>query len=410
MSRLNTGSVYQIKSGRQAGKWAAAVTLPNGKRRVRLADTAAEAERLKRALLAELEAAPAAANGPLPTVAEHLATWLLYTVRPSVRPSTFEAYQYKVALLVPLIGARRLDRLTPADLRAAYARLATQGHPAPSPKRRPKTDERGRPCGLSPTSIKNAHVVLRAALEQAYRDGLIRRNVADLVTPPRKAEFDPAPLSREEALILLDAIADHRHGPLWTFMLGTGCRIGEAAALWWDDVDLTRARVTIHYTLTWELIRPGVRQWKRTPVKTKKSRRTLALPAVVVAALRQQRIANTEARLAAADWTEHGFVFPNTTGGPIRANHVLKAWHVALKNAGLKPRRLHDLRASTATLLFGDGFETRAVADQLGHSSTAMTENRYIGAVPEMLRQAASRLDAILTPDDAPSDAASAES
>lgn len=405
MSRLATGSVYQIKAGRNAGKWAATVTLPDGRRRTRTAATARDAEQLRREMLASIDGAPdpRVAAGRSPTVAEHMAAWLLHTVRPSVRPSTFEAYGHKAAMLMPLIGSKRLDKLDAGDLRAAYARLATRGHPSPSPKRKPK------PGGLSPTSIKNAHVVLKAALEQAFRDGIVRRNVADLVTPPKRADFDPQPFTRDEALAVLEAIKPHRHGPLWTFMLGTGCRIGEAAALTWDDVDLVRRAVSIRHTLTWPLIEPGRRRWERTPAKTSKSRRALSLPLFAVAALREQRIRNTAARLAAKDWADHGFVFPNLAGGPIRANHVLDAWHVALKDAGFEPRRLHDLRASVATLLFADGFETRAVADQLGHSSTSMTEGRYIGNVPEMLRQAATRLDEILTPDEPSEDAAAAE-
>lgn len=407
MSRLNTGSVYQIKTGRHAGKWAATITLSDGRRRTRVTATAAEAEQARRQMLADAEGQSVAA-GRSPTVSEHMRSWLLYTVRPSVRPSTFEAYQHKTAMLMPLIGSKRLDKLTPADLRAAYARLATKGHPAPSVKRKVKTGADGKPLGLSATSIKNAHVVLKAALQQAHRDGLVRQNVADLVTPPKKNDFDPLPFTRDEALTMLDAIREHRHGPLWTFMLGTGVRIGEAAALWWEDVDLAAGRVTIRHTLTWELVKPGVREWKRTPCKTARSRRTLALPSFVVAALRAQRIANAETQLAASQWQERGFVFPNTIGGPVRANHVLDSWHVALRDAGLAVRRLHDLRASVATLLFGSGFETRAVSDQLGHSSTSMT-GRYIGAVPEMLRQAASRLDEILTPDEPPSDSAASE-
>jgi integrase len=408
MSRLNTGSVYQIKTGKRAGKWAATVTMPDGKRRTRIASTATDAEQLRRSLLADMDT-QAAPSGRAPTVADHVKTWLLYTIRPSVRPSTFEAYQHKAAMLMPLIGSKRLDKLEPADLRAAYARLATKGHPSPSPKRKVKQDENGKPIGLSSTSIKNAHNVIRMALEQAYRDGLVRRNIADLVTPPKQAEFDPQPFTRDEALAVLGAIKEHRHGPMWTVMLGTGIRIGEAAGLTWDNIDLAQRVVTITHTLTWPLDKPGQRHWERTPTKTKRSRRTLALPLFVVAALREQRARNAKAQLAAKIWQDNRFVFPDTHGGPVRANHVLVAWHRLLASLGLAPRRLHDLRASTATLLFADGAESRTVADQLGHSTTAMTHGHYIGSVPEMLKQAADRLDEILTPDEPDDDSAAAE-
>lgn len=67
-----------------------------------------------------------------------------------------------------------------------------------------------------------------------------------------------------------------------------------------------------------------------------------------------------------------------------------------------KSRDLTQEQAAARIGLSADGFETRAVADQLGHSSTSMTESRYIGSVPEMLRQASDRLDAILSPDEPP--------
>jgi integrase len=92
--------------------------------------------------------------------------------------------------------------------------------------------------GLSARTVHHCHAVLRTALEEAVRWGLIGRNVAKLVKPPRPKRSDIQPLDPEQVRRLLETIRGHRLEALFTVALAVGLREGEALGLRWQDVDL----------------------------------------------------------------------------------------------------------------------------------------------------------------------------
>jgi integrase len=233
--------------------------------------------------------------------------------------------------------------------------------------------------------------VIHRALSYAVRWGLVARNVADAAEPPRVPRRAIEPFSAEEIATLLGAIEGHRHQWLWTTMLATGIRFGEAAALRWSDVDLDARLINVRYTL-------GVKN--RGPMfaepKTTNARRLVPLPQIAVEALAMQRNQLECDRATARDrWQEFDLVFPSPSGRPLSQSHVLERFHRVLANAALPKRRMHDLRHTYATRLFALGQHPRAVQDLLGHSRFEITTNLYTATVPEVLRQAADRLDTV---------------
>jgi integrase len=92
--------------------------------------------------------------------------------------------------------------------------------------------------------------MLNQLLRVAKRRGLVGRIVTQDVDPPKREKFHARALSLVEARALLGAIKEHRHGPLWAFMLATGVRFGKAAALAWSDVDLDDGIATIRQAVT----------------------------------------------------------------------------------------------------------------------------------------------------------------
>ena len=89
------------------------------------------------------------------------------------------------------------------------------------------------------------HAVLRIALNQAVKWGLVGRNVALLVEAPKVRRPKIRPFSAEQARSLLEAARDHRHCNLLTVMLATGLRLGEVLALRWVDVDLADRTLSV---------------------------------------------------------------------------------------------------------------------------------------------------------------------
>ena len=107
------------------------------------------------------------------TVGGFLERWLVDAARPSVRPKTYLTYSQIVRLhLRPELGSIRLSRLTPIEVQ----RLLNG-----------KFDS-----GLSARTVGMIHAVLRQALGQAVRWGVIRRNVAGLVQPPQPDRLSDA--------------------------------------------------------------------------------------------------------------------------------------------------------------------------------------------------------------------------
>lgn len=224
---------------------------------------------------------------------------------------------------------------------------------------------------------------------------MLARNPAAAVDLPASRGYDVRALAVDHARAVLDAVRGDRLEPLVTLALATGLRQGEALALTWADVDLDGAQLMVRRTL----YRSGGQVMLAEP-KTRRSRRTVTLPAFAVTALRRQRdwFKSQERLLAAEAWHEGGYVFTTRIGTPMHSGDVTRALQRRLLASGLPRMRFHDLRHGAATLLLAQGVHPRVVMETLGHSTIAVTMNVYSHVVPALQREAADRLDAALNP------------
>ncbi len=300
-------------------------------------------------------------------------SWLETSVKPRVRPLTYAGYKINVEKhLVPTLGKIPLDQLTPLHVQEMInGRLA---------------------AGLSGKSVAYMHQVLRTALGLATRWDLVSRNVARLVDPPRIERKPINPFTPDEAREFLGAVRGHRLEALFSVALALGLRQGEALGLRWDDVDYVAGTLSVRYQL--QRIEGKL---TLVPPKTKRSTRTLVMPTMIVDRLREHEKRQVSEKLwAGSKWQESGLVFANRFGGPTQARRVIEQFHQALAEAGIRRVRFHDLRHSCATLLLVQGVSPRVVMDVLGHSEIALTMNVYSHVVPELQREAAQRMQAIL--------------
>ena len=307
------------------------------------------------------------------TTGAYLQRWLREAVTPTVRPQTLASYRRLVAgHITPELGRIQLSRLSPLDVQAFTNRKLE--------------------AGLSPRTVQYLHAILRRALGQALRWGLVTRNVATLVDAPRVRRAEVQPLHPDQARAFLAAVRGDRLEALYTVALVIGLRQGETLGLRWVDVDLEAGTLTVRNAL--QRLRPG---WELVEPKTTRSRRTLALPAVAISALRAHRTRQLEERLwAGSRWQEHGFVFTSAIGTPLDASGVSRRFHAALAAASLPRQRFHDLRHACASLLLVQGVSPRVVMEILGHSQISLTMNTYSHVMPELQREAADRIDAAL--------------
>lgn len=324
-----------------------------------------------RAIEAKRDAGMVQAAGRSPTVGEWLDHWLDHIAARKVRPRTLESYRSIVRLhLGPGIGHHRLDRLQPEHLERLYAALADKG--------------------LSPASILRAHRVLARALKVATQRGRVARNVATLVDPPAVRRPETAlPLSAQEAKQVMAAAQSQRNAARWTVALAVGLRQSEALALRWADIDLDQGTLTVRRGVH----RVAGRGLIYEEPKADRSRRTLALPAPLVEALRAHRAAQLEERVTAGpEWADLDLVFAQPNGKAIERKSDWQAWKRLLREAGVRDVRLHDGRHTAATLLLSEGVHPRVVMEVLGHAQMRTTTDTYTHVLPALGRDAADRM------------------
>jgi len=219
------GSIFQ----RSDGRWCAQFDLGwQNSRRIRKYIYGATAQEVRDALLKVRH--DHAAGLPImverQTIAQFLERWLEDAVRPSVRPLTHEQYRQHVKLyLAPLLGHHLVDKLAPQHVRR-FMRQKLQD-------------------GLSPRTVQLSLVILRKALGQAVRDGLIGRNVAALVDPPRWSRPEVKPWEPAEADVFLDAIKGERLEAAYLIALSLGLRRGEVLGLRWSDINFEAKTISV---------------------------------------------------------------------------------------------------------------------------------------------------------------------
>ncbi len=306
------------------------------------------------------------------TVGRFLEEWL-EVIAPRVRPSTWARYSGLVRLqVIPALGRIRLGRLDPSDVDRLLAKLQAQG--------------------LSPQTAAHARSVLRAALNDALRDGLVARNVAGLARPPRISYQPPRILTSTESEAVIQAMPEPRLRRLVTVAIHTGLRQGELLGVRWRDVDVGAGE--LHVTQALQRIAGA---YHLVEVKSRTSRRIIPLTGAAVEALAQEQQAQLGARMAAGSrWREPipSLLFTTSTGQPRNGSALTHHFEQALAAAGLPPMRWHHLRHAYAGLMLGSGAGLATVSPLLGHSSVslALTAPTYARVMPTRQRDAADRM------------------
>jgi integrase len=139
------------------------------------------------------------------------------------------------------------------------------------------------------------------------------------------------------------------------------------------------------------------------PPKSRKSRRTIPLPACCVAGLNAHSARQQQERiLAGSRWKETGHVFTSTIGTPIDDAKILKEFNALVAAARLPKQRFHDLRHACISLLGAQGVPLKVIAEIVGHSDIQLTQNIYQHVYQESKREAASKMDELLAKATAP--------
>ncbi|MBT9605456.1 site-specific integrase [Microbacterium sp.] len=243
-------------------------------------------------------------------------------------------------------------------------------------------------AGKADSTRRNCYTALRKALDDAVTEGLLGLNPVHRIRQPGVSREEARFLTTSEVTRLLQAAEGHRYRVVLVFILGTGLRRGEALALKWSDVDLEKAQAKLRGSL---IRREG--RLVVSGVKTKASRRTVALSPTIVDLLRRHRAHQASERLQAGRrWRDGDFVFATSDGAPVEPQNVLRTVREAARKAGLGHVTVHALRHTYATAALLNGVALKVVSANLGHASIQITADTYGHVTDDAARDGAAKV------------------
>jgi len=316
------------------------------------------------------------------TLGEYLERWLKEYVWADLAPRTAEAYELIVRRhLVPALGKITLTGLKPEHIQRYQSEKLSCG----------RADGKG---GLSPRTVRHHYMTLHAALERAVRMGLLGRNVADAVSPPRYQRHQWQSLSEFGVSSVLEAARETPYYVLFYQALFTGMRRSELLALRWCDVDLLLGRVQV----TRSLHRLGTGEVVIRSPKSERSRRVVSLPPSAALLFQEEREKQQRERaMVGLEVRDDDLVFRDHEGRPLRPDTVTHAWVKLVRRIGLKGIRLHDARHTHASLMLKQGVHPKIVQERLGHASIQLTLDTYSHVAPGLQEAAAAGFDKMIS-------------
>jgi integrase len=369
-------------AGEVKTSWIADYVDQTGKRHIKTFRTKREATAFDAQTHVEVTGRIHVADADTITVAAAGKHWISACEAADLERSTVDQYGQHLRLhIVPFVGAMRLNEITVPVIRSFLDQLKTNGRSA--------------------AMIRAVRVSLGALLSDAQERGLVVRNaVKDIGRSKSKSKS--ASRHKEQVQVGVDipttaevrAILGKAEGKPRAFILTavlTGMRASELRGLRWTDVDMKKAEITIRQ-------RADAYQEIGSP-KSAKGRRTIPMPADLVAALKAWQDDCPE--------SEHGLVFPTGTGAIEFHANIVKRWFhppqieagVAMKTGELdkkgnpilsaKYTGLHALRHFYASWCInrpedgGLGLPPKVVQERMGHSSIQVTLDTYSHLFPK---------------------------
>lgn len=290
-------------------------------------------------------------------------------------PRTYEFYSGVIdTLIIPLLGHIKLVDLKPAHVQQFIKYMQDNS-----------------PVKLSPSTIKRKLAILQSILKQAVKLGLIQTNPAnaDRLTMPKPITPQVEIFTRAEAQEMLSCLDDEplQYKVLIYLALMSGAREGELVALKFSDIDFINNRITIERSAY---------KLKDQPTQTKPPKdndiRTVKVDKYTIELIRQLRAEKEQERLRLGTaWLNGEWLFTTWNGSimhPATPSHWFREF---LKRHGLKHRKFHALRHTSATLLLLGGTNIKQVSGRLGHADLRVT-NQYLHCVAEADEAAANTL------------------
>ena len=317
------------------------------------------------------------------TYRELVALWW-ESYKNTIKPNSQQSMEGIVRLhILPVFGDYRLDKLTTPIIQQQVNKWADKANKG----------EKGAYANYS--FLNNIN---RRILQYGVTMQVIQHNPARDVIIPRKQqnkEHKVKFFSNQELKQFLDYLEDLDQSSyenffdyvLYKILLASGCRIGEALALEWSDIDLKKGTISISKTLN--------RYQETNTPKSKAGLREIDIDKATVSLLKQYK-----KRQQVQSWQlgrSEGIVFTPFTTKYAYACLLRKRLQSHFKAAGVPDISFHGFRHTHATIMLYAGIEAKDLQYRLGHSNISMTLNTYVHATKEGAKKAVSIFEAAIS-------------
>ena len=317
------------------------------------------------------------------TYRELVALWW-ESYKNTIKPNSQQSMEGIVRLhILPVFGDCKLEKLTTPIIQQQVNKWADKAN-------------KGKKGAYANYSFLNN--INRRILQYGVTMQVIQHNPARDVIIPRKQqnkEHKVKFFSNQELKQFLDYLEDLDQSSyenffdyvLYKTLLASGCRIGEALALEWADIDLKKGTISISKTLN--------RYQETNTPKSKAGLREIDIDKATVSLLKQYK-----KRQQVQSWQlgrSEGIVFTPFTTKYAYACLLRKRLQSHFKAAGVPDISFHGFRHTHATIMLYAGIEAKDLQYRLGHSNISMTLNTYVHATREGAKKAVSIFEAAIS-------------
>ncbi|HFI0796568.1 TPA: tyrosine-type recombinase/integrase [Streptococcus suis] len=305
------------------------------------------------------------------------------------KPNTLRQFIYiKKCFLLPNFGKLKIKDITPLMIQTVVNKWAKDAYN--------KSPNVVKSKGVY-SNFKLLHAYNKRILNHAVSLGLINENPASKVEIPKLPKSISARkkfFTDSEIKSLFDYLERNQNTyqdlydmTLYSLLLATGCRINEALALEWSDIDFTRRKISITKTVNNHL--------QINSPKTRTSTRTIDIDAQTIKMLKNYQ---KNQRLEAWKLGKTvKLVFSKFTDKYPSKNYQLERLHATLKKVGIEPTGFHAFRHTHVSMLLNAGLPYKQLQLRLGHSTLATTMDIYAHISEESLIETANVFEKALS-------------
>ncbi|MBD5086413.1 MAG: site-specific integrase [Clostridiales bacterium] len=292
---------------------------------------------------------------------DYLAQWI-EMAKTNLQISTYSSYKAKIKQIAPYFNDRgiTLQGISPMDIQTYYAWLIDNGK--------------------SVQSCTHAHVIIRRALEIAYRTDRIQVNPASKVEKPKSPKYEAKYYDLKQLKVLFEKLKGDKYELMYKMTAFYGLRRSELCGMRWSSIDFDNNKLTLNSSIVQASVNNKTVLVKKDVMKNAASKRTMPLIPEIKEALLKLKAEQDKNKAEFGKYYNQeyiDYVWVDEIGMIVNPNTLTCHFQNFLTQNELPKIRFHELRHSCASLLLACGVSMKEIQEWLGHSAISTTADIY---------------------------------